>query len=176
MQQTHNLLILGSNPSGPNNIFETFEQEISMSIGPLQEAYLQTLEANLHEQTDSVLCHRYGSLYKFCCLGVGLEVLIENGIDIEVGEDDDGDVCYNNYDTYLPKEGVKGLAFYEEDGTINSNLKAIHKFIINNFDKTIEDVENVGSLASFNDSLELTFPQIAAVIRKFPRSFFKKAV
>lgn len=53
----------------------------SFELGPLQDAWVRTLESGHFLQTSGTLCRveRDGN-YSFCCLGIAHEVLVENGI------------------------------------------------------------------------------------------------
>lgn len=106
----------------------------------------------------------------FCCLGLGCHVLKLPY------EPDDGES-----DAFQELVGLRffdGLAYFgypdEDDDGHTPSFNSILKFI----DELGLERENIAyiNLVAFNDSLNMTFKQIAKVLKRFPHLFFEDNV
>jgi len=114
-------------------------------IGPRQEAFVAALESGDYNQGADLLCERKscGGLY-YCALGVAASSARKSGAKFRVGFRDD-ELYIDGKCHYLtgPVRGFLGLSIKGAD------------FIV-----------------AYNDTNELTFPQIAAAIRNAPSKYF----
>lgn len=114
--------------------------------------WADALESGEYGQTESLLRDASG----FCCLGVLCEIAVKHGViseAVEILDSDDepiGEFSYDGKDAFLPR-AVSEWAFGDP-----------HE---NNPDMVTEH-DGMESASSLNDSLEYSFPQIAAAIRR----------
>lgn len=128
-----------------------------------QEAWVKALQSGKYKQGGEFLCQEK----KFCCLGVACEI---------APEFKDYGSFYEDYSTldpdedeYAPPEIVEALKLHSKEGLVEEE----HRI---SFFKAMESVGYRGpqrnTLASYNDSYDATFKQIAAAIRKVPQAIF----
>lgn len=140
-----------------------------MKIGPLQEAWLKTLEAGTHEQGKGQLCIEADEGYQFCCLGVACEVLIANGYGVDVDSVVHEEVTYWDYDGAshtMMKWNQLGLR--KENGKLDTSK------VSPEWKRELRF--SVTTLAAINDRLRWDFPTIAQFIRENPEAVFTRSV
>lgn len=126
-----------------------------MKIGPNQELWLQALESDKYEQGKYVLCKLFGDTKKYCCLGVACELFAtEKSLFDEFGEMVyvENDSVWS--DSAAPSSVVDALGLYDGYG---SNMSGEE------------------SLANLNDDYDMSFKEIAAMIRETPSNWFKES-
>lgn len=132
-----------------------------MKIGPLQDAWLRTLEAGTHKQGNHNLCEVMpDGDHASCCLGVACEVLIANGVDVAVKRAGvryhyDSGACYFNNYKFMCLRGYLG-------DIDRSLVKA----------KWRESLIGHQTLSCINDNAGWDFKDIAKFIRENPEAVF----
>lgn len=115
-----------------------------MSIGPNQKKWLDALRSGEYEQGTGALCDNN----KYCCLGVGCEVL-------EVPKVlDRGFASYDGEEATAPPAVVVGLSLLNDRGA---------------------SFEGGDSLVRLNDEVGKTLVEIADIVESNPTAYFKDA-
>lgn len=126
--------------------------------GPYQEAWLETMEANLHKQTQGQLWRKEQGEYAFCCLGLACEVLRENGL--------------RNVTTSgpcaLPSYVDTRRMGFVVDSRGWTDINAEHPLS----PALTAEVIDTPYLFNLNDIEGWTFPQIAWLVRRLPDLYF----
>ena len=146
-------------------------------IGPMQDAWIRSLESGEHKQTKNVLCRKTDSKYYYCCLGLGCEVLIANNVPrvkCVIPNDDcaNSEVQYNGAVATLTKYQAERLGLYDSDGSFGGLCGRDQKFL-SRVDRGTRG--NAYSLVDLNDT-GWTFKSIAKLMRDYPQYIFQKVV
>lgn len=148
-------------PPLPKNLLARIRRyKAPFQPGPYQEAWLETMEADLHNQCKSQLWEKDDDgEYAFCCLGLACEVLRENKLR---GVEEDGGR------SLPPRRDSErmGLIVDPEAGEVDINKK--HRL----FKALRDQLVCTAYLFNLNDLEEWTFPQIAWLVRQLPDLYF----
>ncbi|HYE20129.1 MAG TPA: hypothetical protein VEA69_16905 [Tepidisphaeraceae bacterium] len=109
-------------------------------------AWLDALRSGEFKQTTECLADSDGG---HCCLGVACRVAVAAGVPLEVEENDDGDICFDQCGTYLPPTASQMLGLRNRSGSFEE-----------------------GALWQLNDG-GATFPEIADIIEANALTLFK---
>lgn len=125
-----------------------------MKLGPIQEAWVKSLEEHPERQMMGELGRGELNHYKACCLGECKMVMYRAGL------------CGNPIEDGTLRSGKKIKLLSESDR---------RKIGLRSGEGHAKDEPHFSSLASMNDRGK-TWPNIAAIIRENPDRFFFKSV
>lgn len=136
---------------------------MEVTPGPLQTQWIEALESGDFCQTRGTLRGMVGGLTCFCCLGVADRVLSLN-------ERDSNELSYSHHRLGLFSAfGSAGrLERVEELKIFIARLKG--------WDEEVRVADENLPLTQLNDTLKLSFAQIAQVLRRFPEVYFQESL
>ena len=146
-------------------------------LGEWQQAWLETLESDIYEQTQNCLCFlSEDGLYSFSALGLVCQVAIENGVNINCKEPEtEGVVLFDNQGGILPEKIRCTFKFYNRKAAFSGGGPIT---VRENLDKYLASELNVWflndnelSIIGLNDNF-VDFKTISKTIRKYPELIF----